>query len=145
MSTTFSCFVWNVRGLNDRARRNVVRELLLLHKPSCVCIQETKLSSLCNLLANEILGPVGLQEFGCRCLQLMMERQLWNGGCGLERQFKNRCDVALIRLFSWWAGCCGKKGTPAPLMLLHPRLGCWFSRCRRRPSAGARQGTDAWG
>ena len=63
MSTTFSCFVWNVRGLNDRARRNVVRELLLLHKPSCVCIQETKLSSLCNLLANEILGPAFDYDF----------------------------------------------------------------------------------
>jgi hypothetical protein len=56
MSSSFTCFFWNVRGLNDRARRNVVRETLLLHKPSIVCIQETKLSSVCNVLAIEILG-----------------------------------------------------------------------------------------
>jgi mRNA deadenylase 3'-5' endonuclease subunit Ccr4 len=63
MTSTFSCFFWNVRGLNDRARRNVVRETLLLHKPSIMCIQETKLSSFCNVLAIEILGPAFDYDF----------------------------------------------------------------------------------
>jgi exonuclease III len=57
MSDNFCCFVWNVRGLNERARRFVVREFVMLHKPSVVCVQETKISALCNTLANEILGP----------------------------------------------------------------------------------------
>ena len=56
MLTNSSCFVWNVRGLNDRARRNVVKEFVLLLKPTIVCIQETKLSSICNNVAVEIVG-----------------------------------------------------------------------------------------
>ena len=56
MLTNSSCFVWNVRGLNDRTRRNVVKEFVLLLKPTIVCIQETKLSSICNNVAVEIVG-----------------------------------------------------------------------------------------
>ena len=48
--------MWNVRGLNGRARHNVVREFLVQHRASVVCLQETKLSAVCNVLANEILG-----------------------------------------------------------------------------------------
>jgi exonuclease III len=36
--------VWNVRGLNGRARRNVVREFLVQHRATVVCLQETKVS-----------------------------------------------------------------------------------------------------
>ena len=50
--------MWNVRGLNGRARRNVVREFLVQHRASVVCLQETKLSAVCNVLANEILGSM---------------------------------------------------------------------------------------
>jgi exonuclease III len=35
--------IWNVCGLNSRARRNVVRELVASEHPSIVCLQETKL------------------------------------------------------------------------------------------------------
>lgn len=35
--------VWNVRGLNSRARRNVVRELVGQERVSLVSLQETKL------------------------------------------------------------------------------------------------------
>ncbi|OEL24169.1 hypothetical protein BAE44_0014812, partial [Dichanthelium oligosanthes] len=34
---------WNVRGLNGRAHRNALRELVVAVKPSIVCLQETKL------------------------------------------------------------------------------------------------------
>jgi len=53
MSSLASCFVWNVRGLNGRARRNVVREFVVQERPTLVCIQETKLSDICNTMANE--------------------------------------------------------------------------------------------
>ena len=56
MSSLANCFVWNVRGLNGRARRNVVREFVVQERPTLVCIQETKLSMICNALANKILG-----------------------------------------------------------------------------------------
>lgn len=52
------CFVWNVRGLNAQARRNTVKEFLLQHRPSIVCLQETKISNFCNVLANETLGSL---------------------------------------------------------------------------------------
>jgi hypothetical protein len=57
MDTSFECMVWNVRGLNGRARRNVVRDLIVLHQPSVLCLQETKLENICNRLAADMLGP----------------------------------------------------------------------------------------
>lgn len=57
MSSNQSCFVWNVRGLNGRARRNVVNEFVVQQRPTIVCLQETKLSDVTAVLANEILGP----------------------------------------------------------------------------------------
>jgi hypothetical protein len=63
MLVNHQCFVWNVRGLNERARRNVVREFLVLEKPTLVCLQETKLPAVCNVLAAEILG-VGF-DYAC--------------------------------------------------------------------------------
>ena len=63
MSSLACCFVWNVRGLNGRARRNVVREFLVQERPTLVCILETKLSVICNALANEILGTTFAYDF----------------------------------------------------------------------------------
>lgn len=50
------CFIWNVRGLNDRARRGVVRIFIAQEQPLIVCLQETKLNVICTLVANETLG-----------------------------------------------------------------------------------------
>ena len=33
---------WNVRGLNTKARRQVVRDLVTEHNSNIVCLQETK-------------------------------------------------------------------------------------------------------
>lgn len=49
-------FVWNARGLNDRARRNVVREFLIQERASMVCLQETKVADLNVTLMNEVAG-----------------------------------------------------------------------------------------
>lgn len=48
--------VWNVRGLNDCARRNVLRDLIQARRPSSIFVQETKLSIICNATAIEFLG-----------------------------------------------------------------------------------------
>ena len=58
MSSTSSCFVWNVRGWNGRARCNVVREFLVQQRATVVCLLETKLSTFCNAMANETLGSM---------------------------------------------------------------------------------------
>ena len=38
-----NCLVWNVQGLNSRARRNVVRELVDQKNISLLSLQENKL------------------------------------------------------------------------------------------------------
>jgi hypothetical protein len=58
-----NCLVWNVRGLNGRERRNVVRDLVSQECASLVCLQETKLSNICNPLANDILGGMFDYDF----------------------------------------------------------------------------------
>ena len=48
--------VWNVRGLNARARRNVVRELVSQEHVSLISLQETKLDSCDDRLILDQLG-----------------------------------------------------------------------------------------
>jgi exonuclease III len=47
---------WNVRGLNDRARRDTVRTLVDDIHPSIVCLQETKLAVIPQHLVFAMLG-----------------------------------------------------------------------------------------
>ena len=48
--------VWNVRGLNNPARRVVVKELLYRNNVSLVCLQETKLSFIDRAMVNQCCG-----------------------------------------------------------------------------------------
>lgn len=47
---------WNVRGLNDKSRRDALRGLIHDYNVSAVCIQETKLSSINDQLIYGMLG-----------------------------------------------------------------------------------------
>jgi exonuclease III len=47
---------WNMQGLNDRARRDVVRKLVGNIRPSIVCLQETKLDVISQYLMFAMLG-----------------------------------------------------------------------------------------
>jgi exonuclease III len=47
---------WNVRGLNDAAHRELVRQTVASARPNIVCLQETKLSNITASLARETLG-----------------------------------------------------------------------------------------
>jgi mannosylglycoprotein endo-beta-mannosidase len=47
---------WNVRGLNDRAKRNAVREFVESVKVNLVCLQETKLNVIDRYLVMQCLG-----------------------------------------------------------------------------------------
>lgn len=49
--------VWNVRGLNDRARRDSVRKMVDHCRPTIVCLQETKLALISERDVLSILGP----------------------------------------------------------------------------------------
>ena len=37
---------WNVRGLNDRNKRKLIKALISSHKVDLVCLQETKMSEM---------------------------------------------------------------------------------------------------
>lgn len=47
---------WNMRGLNDAAHRELVREAVSCSRPNIVCLQETKLSQVTPALALDTLG-----------------------------------------------------------------------------------------
>lgn len=48
--------VWNARGLNSRARRTAVRDILVLERASVVCLQETKVASFSVRMISELMG-----------------------------------------------------------------------------------------
>lgn len=48
--------IWNVRGLNDHAKKDDVKSLVLDLKPSLVYLQETKLNSISAFDVLSILG-----------------------------------------------------------------------------------------
>jgi exonuclease III len=57
------CFlVWNVRGLNSRAKRDSVKSVVVSLKPAVVCLQETKLDSVSDFNILSILGS-GFSNF----------------------------------------------------------------------------------
>jgi exonuclease III len=57
------CFwVWNVRGLNSRAKRDSIKSVVVSLKPAVVCLQETKLDSISDFNILSILGS-GFSNF----------------------------------------------------------------------------------
>jgi len=49
-------FIWNVRGLNMRARRAVVCEFLLQERVSMLCLVETKVDVMSQSFAADLMG-----------------------------------------------------------------------------------------
>jgi exonuclease III len=41
-----SILIWNVRGLNDKGRRDNLRKIVDASKPAVICLQETKLAHI---------------------------------------------------------------------------------------------------
>ncbi|KAM3402575.1 hypothetical protein ACQJBY_006441 [Aegilops geniculata] len=58
-------FNWNVIGLNNPARRKVVRDLVLQHRATIVCLQETKLELVDRQIVMETLGTSFCDSFRC--------------------------------------------------------------------------------
>jgi len=48
--------IWNVRGLNDKARRDAIRQTVQSCQPALVCLQEMKLS---HILVHDVLSILG--------------------------------------------------------------------------------------
>jgi exonuclease III len=48
--------IWNVRGLNKKARRDAVRQTIVSARPDMVCLQETKKASISRFMVMSLLG-----------------------------------------------------------------------------------------
>lgn len=48
--------VWNVRGLNRKAHRDSVRQLIAMARPDVVCLQETKVHDMTTGILLSSLG-----------------------------------------------------------------------------------------
>jgi exonuclease III len=53
----YSLLAWNVWGLNNPAKQEDVKQVIQLHKLMIICLQETKLREITNLMVNIYLGP----------------------------------------------------------------------------------------
>lgn len=53
---TESCTVWNVRGINSRARWDMVRTLVDQERVSLICLQETKMSVIDDPIVTDLMG-----------------------------------------------------------------------------------------
>jgi exonuclease III len=62
-NTEFNFISWNVLGLNSKAKREEVKQIMQIHKPSIVCLQETKLAVVNDLLISQCLGPMYVHNF----------------------------------------------------------------------------------
>lgn len=56
MSIDIKVLNWNVRGLNCAARRETVKIIIRQAGRNIICLRETKLDSVSNLMALEFLG-----------------------------------------------------------------------------------------
>ena len=50
---------WNVKGINDKDKRKVVKAFLRLQRADLVCLQETK----CKLMSNLVVRSLGFGRF----------------------------------------------------------------------------------
>jgi exonuclease III len=56
MTENLKIIIWNVRGLNARARRLAIRSLMDTTDASLVCFQETKMHLIYSSIVLEALG-----------------------------------------------------------------------------------------
>jgi hypothetical protein len=69
--------VWNARGLNRRARRTAVQELVRSERASFVCLQETKPDILDDALVKGMLGPDFDSSLSLLCIPVVV---FWSFG-----------------------------------------------------------------
>jgi exonuclease III len=100
--------IWNVRGLNDRAKRDSIKSLVLDTMPSIVCPQETKLSSISDFDIITILGStysnfIFSPAIGTRVgiLVAWRDRNL-STGVSVIKEFSVSVQFQLLSGQLWW-------------------------------------------
>ena len=106
-----NCLVWNVRGLNSRARRNVVREMVDQENISLLTLQETKLDDCSASVFRETCGAAfdyvaKPASNTCGGILLAWKRDTWSV---TNQSFRSYCLTAMVTLLqnntSWWLTC----------------------------------------
>lgn len=102
--------IWNVCGLNNRARRCIVRDILIQQHASILCLQETKVKNFSVNMLNELMGT----DFNYCCLPassasggilVAWRRDLWTGTCISARRFSVSVPLQSLRASTrqpWW-------------------------------------------
>ncbi|RCV25633.1 hypothetical protein SETIT_5G181000v2, partial [Setaria italica] len=103
--------IWNVRGLNARARQNVVRQLVTQEHISLITLQETKLDTYNDSMIRELLGidfdyydfPA---SYTCGGVLLAWNKEAWAVSNSL---FCENTLTAKVKLLpngeNWWLTC----------------------------------------
>lgn len=101
--------VWNVRGLNMRARRNVVRESVSNHRIHVACLQETKLDVIPPSTVLELMGSGFDYYYLPLCgasggVLIAWRTDVWTGSMHERRQFTvtMRLESSLDPALHWW-------------------------------------------
>ena len=128
---TQNVLVWNPRGLNSRARRCVVRDVVVKEQCSVVCLQETKLESVCLSMSMELTGL----DFDYLCLPSVRASGgviiAWRHDCWVASQPCLHKFSATVRLHpvqgddseSWWLTLVyGPTTSHSKLLFLHELL-----------------------
>jgi len=103
--------VWNVRGLNSRARRNAVGELVSQERVSLISLQETKLDACDDVLVRQMLGSlfdfVALPACNtCGGILLAWRRDTWAVSNTSFRNFSLTAKVMHCATGDeWWITC----------------------------------------
>jgi len=106
--TAENFLVWNVRGLNSRARRNVVRELVAQERVSLLALQETKLNDCDDAIIRELVG-VGFDYcflpacHTCGGILLAWRTDVWSASNSSRGAFTLTVNITLRSSDdSWW-------------------------------------------
>lgn len=100
--------IWNVRGLNDRARRDALGLLVATERVSLLCIQETKLAAIGDRLIMQMLGssfeyaylPASRTRGG---VLVAWRRNIWTASQVHLSQNAVTLKISLqVRQFHWW-------------------------------------------
>ena len=103
-----NCLIWNVRGLNSRARRNVVRELVDQENISLLSLQETKLQDCTESVVLETCGANFDFVFKpaantCGGILLAWRRDTWAVTSPVIRSFSLTVKLTLLQSnLTWW-------------------------------------------
>ena len=98
--TTENLLIWNVRGLNARARRNVVRDLAADQHVSLVCFQETKLDTCTDAIVRDLVG-MNFDFFSlpavhtCGGILLAWNRDIWSASTPIFRAHSISAHITL--------------------------------------------------